>query len=135
MKDAFARSAAVVVVLAITLWSAGCASPQRTIQQCQEKLESLAASTALLVDDFLGGQLSTTYTRTALDAIFTQVEQQRAALAATPELLADRRAAGLSQQAGQLSRLIAQMDQDVARGDAATLKARRSAIPLVPDAK
>lgn len=123
-------TAAVVAVA--TALSGACASRQDTIRQQREKLESLGASTALLVDDFLAGQLSPTYARTALDALFVQVEQQRAALASEPDTLVDGTAASLSQRAEQLSRLVAQMRQDVARDDAGALRARRGSIPLLP---
>ena len=130
MSNALARAA--VVVLAAVLCGAGCSSQQDTLQQQQQKLESLAASTDLLVSDFLAGQVSQTYARTALDAFVRQVEQQRAVLTAEPTLLADDRGAALAQQAGQLSRLIAQMQQDVERGDTSALGARAAAIPLRP---
>jgi hypothetical protein len=126
VRDALVRTAAVVALCA-----AGCASPQRTIQQQQQKLESLAASAALLADDFLAGQVSPTYTRTAFDAFVRQVEQQRAVLA-TPALLADARAAALAQQADALSRLLARMQDDVRRGDAPAVAARRDAIAPLP---
>jgi hypothetical protein len=123
------RAAAV-----FALCSVGCASPQATIQQQEEKLESLAASTVLLADDYLAGHLSRTYTRTALDALLRQVEQQRAVLA-TSKMLIDAKAASLSHQADALSRLLAQMQDDVRRGDAAALAGRRAAITPLPAQK
>lgn len=107
-----------------------CQSTQDVIQQQREKLESLGASTRLVADDWLAGQLSRRYTSTAFDALYEQVEQQRATLAASPEALADTRGAALSQQAEQLSRTIAAMGQDVERGDTAALRARLTRIPL-----
>jgi len=131
VRETLVRIAAAIA-LTTTPFSAGCASQQRTIEQQQEKLQSLAASTRLLVDDFLAGQVSPTYTRTAFEAIFAQVEQQRAVLAATPETLADDRGAALAQQAGALSRLIAQMQRDVVSGNTSALRVRADAIPLRP---
>lgn len=123
------------MTLLAAVFAAACASEQDTIQQQQEKLESLGASTRLVADDWLAGELPTVYTRTALDAMFRQVEQQRAVLAAKPTTLADARGASLSQQAEQLSRLIAQMQQDVELQNATALRGRLGAIPLVPDGK
>ena len=132
MRDAFVRTAAVIVLATATASaSAGCASPQDTIQQQQEKLQSLAASAQLLTDDYLAGQVSKTYAATAFDALLLQVEQQRAVVA-TPALLADARAAALAQQADALSRLLARMQDDVRRGDALALATRRDAIAPLP---
>ena len=126
MRAPVAASSTLVLVLVL----AGCQSTQSTIHQQREKLESLAASTRMLADDWLAGQLPPRYTRTAFDALYRQVEQQRSALAATPAALADARGATLSQQAEQLSRAIAVMEEDVARADAAALRARLSTLPL-----
>jgi hypothetical protein len=132
VRDAFVRTAAVIVLATATASaSAGCASPQDTIQQQQEKLQSLAASAQLLTDDYLAGQVSKTYAATAFDALLLQVEQQRAVVA-RPKMLADAKAAALSQQAEALSRLLAQMRDDVARGDAAALGARRAGVAPLP---
>lgn len=128
MPDAFAKAAALVVLSASLF--AGCASPQDTIRQQREKLESLGASTQLLVDDWLAGHLQRRYARTALDALFQQVEQQRSALATKPETLADPQGATLSQQAEQLSSTIAGLEQDLERGDNSSLRARASHLPL-----
>jgi hypothetical protein len=125
------RHVSVWTAAVIVLCAAGCASQPDTIRQQQEKLQSLAASTRLLTDDFLAGQVSQTYARTAFDALCRQVEQQRAVVA-TPALLADARAAALAQQADALSRLLARMQDDVRRGDALALATRRDAIAPLP---
>ena len=130
MPDTFARAAALTLLAAVL---AACASTQDTIQQQQEKLQSLGASTRFVADSWLAGETSDTYTRTALDALFRQVEQQRAVLASTPRMLADGTAAALSQQAEQLSRILALMQQDVERQDGAALRRRLGGTPLIPD--
>lgn len=134
MADAFAKTSATLVLAAI-LVCAGCTSTQDTVQQRQEKLESLAASTRLIAQSWLEGHVSKTYARTAFEAMLAQVEQQRAVLASKPRTLADGHGAALSQQAEQLSRLIAQMQQDVELQNATALRGRLGAIPLVPDGK
>jgi hypothetical protein len=113
----------------------GCRSTQDTVQQQQEKLQSLAASTRLVAQSWLDGHVSKTYANTAFEALLTQVEQQRAVLAAKPATLADGHAATLSQQAEQLSRLIAQLHHDVSGGDAWTLRGRLGSIPMMPETK
>ena len=110
--------------------SVGCTSPSATVRQQRDKLESLAASTRLVARDWIDGQLSQRYTRTAFAALFEQVEQQRSSLAATPQTLADPQGAALSQQAEQLSRLIAEMIRDVERDDAGAVRGRLGGIPL-----
>lgn len=131
---AFARLTAAGVVAAAIACGA-CASQQDTIQQQQEKLESLGASTQLIAEDWLAGQLSGTFTKTALEATFTQVEQQRAVLAARPQMLLDARGAALSQRAEALSRLIAQVIHDVDGADSDAVRRRLAAIPIVPGAR
>ena len=61
--------------------------------------------------------------------------KQRAVLAQKPETLANPHGAALSQQAEQLSRLIAQMQRDVDSGDAATLRGRLPSMPLMPETR
>jgi hypothetical protein len=119
-------------LLVLPLAVAACTSRDDVIQQQREKLASLGASTRLLADDWLAGQLSATYTKTAIDATLAQVEQQRAALV-SPATLADDRAAKLSQQADQLSRLLAQMAHDVDTSDTAAMRQHAAAVPILPD--
>jgi len=134
VPDATATTGAAVVLAALLLCTA-CTSQQATIQQQQEKLESLAASTELIAQSWLDGHTSQTYAVTAFDAMLAQVEQQRAVLAAKPAILVDRQGSALSQQAEQLSRLIAQMQHDVEARDSRTLRGRLPSIPLLPAAK
>jgi hypothetical protein len=123
------------LALICVLGAAGCASEQATIQQQKEKLESLGSSVQAIGEDWLAGSLSGTFTRTALDATFAQVEQQRAVLASTPSILLDARGARLSQQAESLSRLIAQMIHDVEGADGDAVRRRLAAIPIVAEAR
>jgi hypothetical protein len=113
--------------------SGGCASEPDTVQAAQEKLESLDASVRLIGEDWLAGSLSGRFAATALDAVFTQVERQRAGLAARPQTLLDPRGARLSQRAERLSRLIAQLRRDVERADADAVRRGLAALPIQPD--
>lgn len=130
MTDVIARTAAATLLAVV--FASACASRQETIQQQNEKLQSLGASTRFVAESWLAGETSNTYTRTAFDAIFRQVEQQRAVLAAKPQMLADATAASLSQQAEQLSRTLALMQQDVERQDGSALRVRLGAATLIP---
>ena len=111
---------------------AACTSQSAALQQHQEKLESLGASSAAIAEAWLGGAVSTRYTRTALEQMYQLVEQERTALASKPQALADARGARLSEAADRLSRLLAVMMQDVEHGDAAALREHASTIPIRP---
>ena len=133
-KDVLAAPHRVCTFVVLTaLAGVGCASRDEIIQQQQAKLASLGASTKLLAEDWLAGDLTATYTRTAIDATLAQVEQQRAVLAAAPATLADERAARLSQQAEQLSRLLARMAHDVDTADGAAMRQHAAAVPILPE--
>lgn len=121
-----------IVCTAIAVASAGCSRQDTRLQQHREKLESLGATTAAIADDWLAGSTSGTYTLTALEKTFLLVEQERAALASSPEPLIDPRGAELSQAAERLSRLIAEMRQDVRAADASAVRQRVASIPIKP---
>jgi hypothetical protein len=117
---------------AVVLALAGCGRQDTRLQQHREKFESLGATTAAIGDSWLAGSTSGTFTVTALNQTFLLVEQERAALASTPEALLDPRGAELSQAAESLSRLIAQMQQDVRAADASSVRRRLANIPIKP---
>jgi hypothetical protein len=133
VPNALIRAARAGVLASLFLGA--CASPQDIIQQQREKLASLGASTALVARGWLDGHVSGTYAGTALEALLAQVEQQRAVIAQKPRLLVDPQGAALSQQAEQLSRLLAQMQHDVEGGDASSLRGRLSSLPGTTEAK
>jgi len=118
--------------LAAVLLCSGCSRQDARLEAHKKSLESLGATTKVIAEAWLSGDVSGTYTRTALEQTFYLVEQERARLASTPEMLQDRRGATLSQDAEQLSRLIASMigDVDTANGDAA--RQRLASLPIVP---
>jgi hypothetical protein len=126
----FIGQATVLLVTTITV--AACTSQGDALQQHQEKLESLGASSAAIADDWLDGAVSAGYTNTALEQVEQLVEQERTALASKPQALADPRGAHLSEAAERLSRLLAVMMQDVEHGDSAALRSHASKIPILP---
>jgi hypothetical protein len=117
--------------VAIALLSSGCSRQDTRLQQHREKFESLGATTAA---SWLAGSTSGTYALTALEQTFLLVEQQRAALASSPDALLDPRGAQLSQAAESLSRLIAEMREDVRAADAAGVRQEEARIPIRPPA-
>jgi hypothetical protein len=126
------RQLAMALELAAVLLCSGCSRQDARLEAHKKSLESLGATTKVIAEAWLSGDVSGTYTRTALEQTFYLVEQERARLASTPEMLQDRRGATLSQDAEQLSRLIASMigDVDTANGDAA--RQRLASLPIVP---
>jgi hypothetical protein len=122
------------IVLTAALAAAGCSRQEARLQQHREKFESLGSSTSAIAEAWLAGATSGTYTGTALEQMFLLVEQERTALASTPDALVDPRGVELSQAAERLSRLIAAMTEDVRATDAASLRRHLSGIPIKPAA-
>jgi hypothetical protein len=124
-----------IVIAAVALGSASCSRQDQRLQQHREKFESLGASTAAIGEAWLAGSTSGTYTTTALQQTLLLVEQERCALASTPDALLDSRGAELSQAAERLSRLIAAMMHDVGAADAASLRQHLTKIPIAPESR
>jgi hypothetical protein len=114
----------------VILSLAGCSRHDWQIQQHQEALQSLGSSARVIVQAWLDGQVSGTYTQTALEQIFRLIEQERAALASRPEMLIDERGARLSDTADHLERLVAAMVHAVRGADAAAAHRHLANIPI-----
>ena len=125
------RAGGVLFVVAVSAVSA-CSRQDTRIQQHKEVFESLGATTAAIGRAWLSGAISGTYSKVALEQTLRLVEQERTALTATPASLADPRGAALSQQAEQLSRLIAGMVSGVRDADATVVRAHLARIPIKP---
>jgi hypothetical protein len=117
-----------VVVLALT--TTACARQDARLEQHKDNFESLGETTAAICEAWLDGDVSGTYTHTALDQTFMLVEQERTALTASPEALLDPRGATLSQSGERLSRLIAMLIHDIDGADDSAVRQRLTAIPL-----
>src|SRR5215218_7452377 len=114
VQQSLVRCCLISAVLAAAGLTAGaCARQDARLQQHQEKLESLGSTTAAIGRAWLDGHTSGTFTRTALEQTFLLVEQERSALAGSPQSLLDPRGAHLSQAAEGLSRLLATTINDV----------------------
>jgi len=121
--------AACIAFAALTLSIVGCSRDDSRLAQHDKKFESLGATTAAITEAWLAGQLSGTYTQTALEKTFQLVEQERTALVKTPQALQDARGARLSQAAERLSRLVAALMLDVAAADGDSARRRVADIP------
>jgi hypothetical protein len=113
-----------VLLSVMALAFSGCGQQDERLRQHQEKLESLTASAIAIGKARLSGSTSDTYTRAALEQIFTFAEDERAALASVPETLLDPRGAKMAQSAERLLRVLAAMQHDVRGSDARSLRQR-----------
>jgi hypothetical protein len=116
----------VLVALTIALSSA-CSSDDSQLQQHQEKLESLTATTTAIANAWLSGSVSPTYGQTALEQTLVLVEQERTAVASDPGMLANPRGARFAESADHLSRTLAAMIHDVGAGDTSAARQHAAA--------
>lgn len=132
MHAGFRRSIlAVIAALVLT----GCGREDEAIRQHRQAFESLGSTMAAIDEAWLAGHLSGTFTVTALAQTLQLAEQERAALAASPEMLADPRGAQLSQSAERLSRLLAATIRDVRAADAGAVRRHLADNPLPPQGR
>ena len=118
-------TAIVAVMCAIS-----CSRQDRDLEQHQETLASLSSSTAAIVDAWLHGSVSGTFTLSALEQMLALVEQDRASLTASPKLLIDQRGAALADSAAQMSVRIASIMSAVQDADAHRAREQVAAIPF-----
>jgi hypothetical protein len=126
------RTIAWLLIAGAAFAAPGCGGQDRRIQQHRMKFESLGSTTAAIGDAWLAGQIAGAYTHTALEQTFQLVEQERTALVSSPVTLLDPQAAKLSQQAEQLSRLLAGIMRDVEAVDHQSARQHLAGIPIVP---
>jgi hypothetical protein len=124
--------AAFAGTLVIVAFGIGCSRQDARLEQHKKNLESFGATTKVVAEAWLSGHISGTYTRTALDQTFYLVEKERSTLASKPAMLEDPRGAALSQDAEQLSRLIATIISDVTSADGQSARQHLTTLPIVP---
>jgi len=121
---------ALIAVIGTT--ASGCTSQEARLQKQQEAFTSLRATTARIGQAWLAGDVSGTYTYTALDQTLRLLDHQRASLTAAPQALADARGEQLSENAERLSRVIARLMADVRRGDGSSARQHLAELPPLP---
>ncbi len=120
------------LVLIAALVLTGCAREDEQIRQHRQAFESLGSTMAAIDQAWLAGDLSGTFTVTALEETLQLTEQERAALAASPAMLGDPRGAQLSQAAERLSRLLASTIHYVRAADSDGVRRCLADNPLHP---
>jgi hypothetical protein len=115
--------------LAIVL-AAGCGSRESDVQQHAEKIESGRATAVAVAKAWLAGDASGAYTRATLERMFQLIEQERSAVAATPEDLAAPAANAVAREGEELARVLAALTDAVSRRDESSV--RRHLDDLTP---
>jgi uncharacterized protein YgfB (UPF0149 family) len=92
------------------------------LKQHAEKVRSLRATTIAIADAWLHGNVSGAYAQGALEQTFQLLEQERTAVAGTPDDLARPAANALTHTTEQLSREIAALTRDVRMADGASAR-------------
>lgn len=128
------RLSAVLILIIFSATGAACARQDARLQQHREQFESLGETTAAICEAWLEGDVSGSYTHTALERTFMLVEQERTALAASPEALLDSRGAELSQAGEHLSRVIARLLHEVEGANDESVRRLMAQIPIRPPA-
>ena len=121
----------ILLICALPVLGA-CKNRERVLDEQNQSLQSLDATTKAVTEAWLSGAVSAAYARTALESTEQLLEKQRAALAAPPDMLADPSAARISQAQEQLARSLAVLLKAVDRADPAAARqqlARESHSP------
>lgn len=121
------RLAGIVAAVLLT----ACSTPDQQLQDIQKNVEGLTATTRAIGGAWVRGDVSATYSRTALRQTARLLDQQRSALAASSELLINPRGASISREAEQLSRIIAAISDDAEKRD---IDAARQHVAQLPAA-
>jgi hypothetical protein len=119
-----------LVVLATPM--AGCRQQAEVWRQHEQKFASLAATTTLISQAWLSGEVSATFASTALEQTLLLTEKERNSFASRSQSISDPDGARLSQVGEELSRRIGGLAHDVAASDAAGVRRRLQGPAITP---
>jgi hypothetical protein len=105
-----------------TLVLAGCSSEHSDIQRHAEKMDSLQATVAAVINAWLAGDVTGIYTAATLERTFTLVSLERAAVAATAQDLAVPAAGTVWRKGEELLRVVAALSDAVRREDRVSVR-------------
>jgi hypothetical protein len=120
----------LVGTLACSLFLTGCESRQDLVDRQHKVLTSLRSSVASVCHGWLDGKLSTTYSRTALEAVGVLLEKERTRISASPDAIADTAVASISDAQHRLARQIALLRQALAESNADAIRQLMPAIEV-----
>jgi hypothetical protein len=107
-----------------------CGFPEAEVQKHAQKVASLRATTLSITEAWVQGDVTGTYAEVALAQTFQLVEQERAAVAATPADLARPQSNALARDTEAMSRVIAALSRDVQSGDGANARRHLENLPV-----
>jgi hypothetical protein len=122
-SDRRVRLASFLWLVALVLGAGACRSQNQIVSDNRQALESLRATTRIVGQAWLSGDVSATFTRTALEQTLQLLRSHRDELADSPAVLADPVGGDAWQTADRLSRIVALLWNDV--GDDNAQAARR----------
>lgn len=112
------------------LCASSCSRKDQQLVDHSEAFQSLSATATAVVDDWLNGSISGTYTLTALDQTYLLVEQERASMSSSASTVIDPRGAALADSASELAHHIALMMAAVRSADAASARRQLDDLPF-----
>jgi len=116
------RSGVCGLLICVLSALSACKNRERVSDEQTQALASLQATARGVSEAWLSGAVSPAYARTTLEATERLLDKQRAALGASPGLLADPSAARISQAEEQLARSLAVLWKAIGQADTATAR-------------
>jgi hypothetical protein len=105
----------------------GCSRPHDILTH-RKKVDSIQSSISSVADAWLAGDISSRFAAAAFERTFILIEQERSAMAASPDALADPPVAALVTRLESLSREVAMLTQDVTTRDYTAMRLHRSRV-------
>ena len=108
-----------LIPFALALSCFGCQSQAQRLDEANQSIESIRATTTTAANAWLSGTVSDRFAHAAIERAYELSEQTRTSLAASPTSMADSRAAAATADCEHLSRVLARLGDAIERGDRA----------------